>query len=216
MGFFGWRGRNARATSANVADEIELWWQGDGEYGYEIVGTSHYQEALRTICGGLNKNGHNLKRTAYLVHDANNKYDKRAIAVLVEGRLIGHLSKRDAPDYYDYLAKHELFKANIRSPAQIVGGWDRGPEHTGLFGVRLDLTLPLTLEKRDASAEREARTRRVEKALSVTVTFEKDTSIAIAAMLDQGDAVATPEHAVTAIVEDWLVSRGLLARPTRG
>jgi hypothetical protein len=112
---------------------------GPGTYSIEVVGESYYQDALEAICGGRTEDGAHLVVEAVLVHEDSNPYDNQAIRVYIHGYTVGYLSRENARQYRRRLrqARHPGITASCS--ARIVGGWDRGPEDRGYFGVLLDL-----------------------------------------------------------------------------
>src|SRR5690606_12065765 len=72
---------------------------GDGEYGFEVVGESHRQDALSAICGGPCEEGHELYCTATLRPEPTNPHDRNAVAVDIDGRHVAYLSRSDAVDF---------------------------------------------------------------------------------------------------------------------
>lgn len=113
--------------------------QGPGEFGVDAVGESNYQPAISSVVGGRNADGHRAIVTAVLVLEDSNKYDKKAVAVMIEGKLCGYLDRETARSYRKQIAKAGHPKSNLSCQAMIVGGWDRGPEDKGFFGVKIDL-----------------------------------------------------------------------------
>ena len=142
MGILSWL--FGRSTEASVSSSGDLFWNGDGDYEFEVVGESYYQDALSAICGGHCEEGHEVECVAMLVPEPSNQYDRNAVAVHINGRKVAHLSREDAVEYH-----HALRQLSVRSPikcdAIIVGGWDRGSRGKGSFGVKLDLAIPLSL-----------------------------------------------------------------------
>ena len=120
------RGGGAPATPARYANLGG----GDGSFAVEVVGESHYQPALRAAAG---KGEVRHRCNAELVMDDDNRYDKQAVSVWVDGRQVGHLSRSDARAYRK---KVELHGRDIvgKCPAVIVGGGDGRS-----LGVWLDL-----------------------------------------------------------------------------
>ena len=110
-----------------------------GEYNVEVVGESHYQEALSFITGGKTPNGHELEIDALLIHDDGNPYDNQAIAVSISGEIVGHLDKRLARQFRARMKEAGVSGHPAACGALVVGGWDRGNGDGGSFGVRLDL-----------------------------------------------------------------------------
>lgn len=108
---------------------------GDGEYGLDVVGESHYQGDLERLAGGRTRDGVEVETQAELIPEDDNPHDKKAVRVAIGGRTVGHLSRDDA----------RAFRESVGRPATcaalIVGGWDRGKGDRGHFGVRLDADL---------------------------------------------------------------------------
>ena len=113
---------------------------GGPDYNVDVVGESHYQDALAEIAGGYSADGTRIEKTATLVLEARNRYDPEAVAIHIEGKKIGHLSRENARRYRGRL--HELGTPDREAtcPAVIVGGWKRRDGRTGQFGVKLDLS----------------------------------------------------------------------------
>jgi hypothetical protein len=65
----------------------------------DVVGESHYQEALELITGGKTEEAHDLEKWASLIREPDNPYDRNAVAVYIDGRKVGYLSRDDAPQY---------------------------------------------------------------------------------------------------------------------
>ncbi|NBD12355.1 hypothetical protein [Corallococcus silvisoli] len=65
-----------------------------------------------------------------------------AVAVHVEGRLVGYLSREDALLFKGLLDDMAPCGEVATCAALIVGGWDRGSQGTGSFGVQLNLVHP--------------------------------------------------------------------------
>lgn len=137
VSYFVWRiGKGAsRASGSGQVGAIS----GPGDFEIEVVGESHYQQALERICGGRSEDGAEEYVTAILVLEDTNPYDKMAVRVDIEGHTVGHLSRDNARAYRRQLkaAGHPRLTATCN--AVIRGGWDRGGGDRGHFGVRLDL-----------------------------------------------------------------------------
>jgi hypothetical protein len=105
----------------------------------EVVGESHYQEALWRSVGGRTDEPVRHEVYAVLLPDPGNEYDPHAIEVRLDGARVGYLSREDAVVYGPGLAR--LMAANaggvIALHAVIVGG---GPRRDGIgfLGVFLD------------------------------------------------------------------------------
>lgn len=112
---------------------------GPGTFHIPVVGGSHYQEALETICGGRTEFGVRLQTTALLVPDDQNPHDSQAVRVEIDGQTVGFLTRYLAGRYRKALEQAGQPMLVASCDAVIVGGWDRGAHDRGHFGVRLDL-----------------------------------------------------------------------------
>lgn len=125
----GYAGSGASAQSVN-----------SGAFETKVVGESHYQPALDKICGGRCEDGVNQHASATLVLEDDNRYDKNAVRVEISNTTVGYLAREDARLYRKRL-RDKGNKAPRTCRAVIRGGWDRGGDDQGYFGVRLDLDL---------------------------------------------------------------------------
>jgi HIRAN domain len=110
-----------------------------GDETLEVVGESHYQDALWRIVGGVREEHVRHEIHAVLMPEPDNAYDPNAIRVLVDGSVVGYLSREDAAAYRPGLLL--LMKTNpgtlIALNGVIVGGGER-PDGLGRLGVFLD------------------------------------------------------------------------------
>ena len=123
--FFG--NKNGNLTTLNEHEQC---------FDFEIVGESFYQDNLSKIVGGKTFDGHDEQVEAVLYPERNNPYDKNAVAVKIQNRQVGHLSKADASIYRKHFKTKKKYVEAI-----IVGGWDRKNGDEGHFGVKLDFSL---------------------------------------------------------------------------
>src|SRR6266511_3743915 len=65
-----------------------------GSETLEVVGESHYQDSLWEIVGGRCAEPIRYETQAVLCPDPDNDYDSNAIEVRIDGRRVGHLSRR--------------------------------------------------------------------------------------------------------------------------
>lgn len=121
---------------------------GSGDFAQEVVGESFNQDALDAICGGKCEEGHDLECVATLQPEPTNPYDKNAVAVLIRGRKVAHLSRSDALAFHRDMRRLGAAGLPATCAARINGGWSRkrrnGAAHEGHYGVELDLEWPLT------------------------------------------------------------------------
>ncbi len=156
MGLFSWLFGNpqapimvspAPAPSAPTKRATSISLAGSGDFDHEVVGESFYQDDLDAICGGKCEDGHEKECTAILRPEPQNKFDKNAVAVLVQGRKVAHLSRDDAKEFHADMRRLGAAGLDATCKARINGGWSRarkgGRMDEGHYGVELDLEWPL-------------------------------------------------------------------------
>lgn len=116
-----------------------LEWFGPGRFFTEIVGEAFYQQVISDFVGGKTEDGHEAVVDVLLVLEDTNPHDSKAVAVVLGTCVCGYLDRREARKHRSRLVKIGQAEAVIKCKAKIVGGWDRGPDDQGHFGVRLDL-----------------------------------------------------------------------------
>ena len=110
----------------------------------EVVGEMHRQDAIGQVAGGrtdrgpAKADGHH----AALVPEPDNPHDANAIAVYLEGVLVGYLDRDVAPRWRAVMQAVAATGTVLGCPAVITGGWDRGGGDLGSFGVILNLGSP--------------------------------------------------------------------------
>jgi hypothetical protein len=112
---------------------------GPGDFVVEVVGVSNYQDAIERAAGGRSENGCEKVVDAVLILEDSNPHDRNAVQVMIGGCVCGYLSRRNARMYRQQLRDAGYSTITARCRAKIVGGWDRGPNDRGHFGIRLDL-----------------------------------------------------------------------------
>ena len=113
---------------------------GDGQYGFQVHGESHYQSDLAKIAGGITDEGVHHECAALLRLEPANKYDPNAVEVLIDGLRVGYIPAVQAPEMCALFRSVGITEAGCN--AVIQGGWDRGEGDTGEFGVRLNIVRP--------------------------------------------------------------------------
>ena len=138
MSLFSWlfgSDKDKRTNTIRVAN-IE---NAPGTYDVNVVGESHYQEALSAICGGKTEQGYRHMVEAHLVSEDDNPHDSKAVCVWIQNRVVGYLDRETARSFRKQMANIGMSGVAAKCDAIIVGGWDRGAEDSGHFGVKLDL-----------------------------------------------------------------------------
>jgi hypothetical protein len=117
--------------------------EGDGDFETDVVGESHYQDALAEIAGPKTEAGVDLEVKAQLVPEPDNPTDPQAVAVYIEGRKVGHLARDLAAQWVAIQARRGETGQIVEVDANITGGWRQalrgGGTSEGAFGVTLDL-----------------------------------------------------------------------------
>lgn len=110
-----------------------------GDDPLEVVGESHYQDVLWRIVGGRRSEPVRYETEAVLEPEPENPNDPNAIKVLMDGSLVGYLSREDAAVYRPGLIR--LIETSptgcVALEASIVGGGPRS-DGIGFLGVFLD------------------------------------------------------------------------------
>lgn len=111
-----------------------------------VVGESHRQEALEALGGARTVRGvERIEHQATLMPEPDNPVDPAAVAVQIEGRLVGYLSRADARAYRPILDLCKSMGYGVGCHASLTGGWDRGSGERGAIGVVLHLGSPAEL-----------------------------------------------------------------------
>lgn len=113
--------------------------KGPGEFRFDIVGESHYQDALDAVAGPKDEDSKSHPCLAVLILEDDNPYDDKAVSVEIKGRKVGHLDRRAARQYRNEIASKGAAGLTLSVDALVVGGWDRGDGDEGRYGVKLDL-----------------------------------------------------------------------------
>jgi hypothetical protein len=123
-----------RACELNP-DLSAVYLEGDGRYRMPVVGESFCEENFVALCGPRRPGGYERFVDACLVPENDNRHDTKAVRVEITGKKVGYLSRSMARRY-----RQRFGRRTVYCRAKIIGGWDRGGNDTGNFGVRLDLT----------------------------------------------------------------------------
>lgn len=108
-----------------------------GRDSLEVVGESHYQDALWRIAGGRTTERIRKEAQAVLKAESTNPYDPNAIAVWIRGDLVGYLSREDAAAYRPGLLAIEARHGGLIELACVVVGGGIRADGPGFLGVWL-------------------------------------------------------------------------------
>ncbi len=134
MGVFDWL-----SEDSNRRIQVDAVLPGPGDFAICVVGESSYQDAIEAAAGGRSEDSCDKVVDAVLVLEDSNAYDAKAVQVLIGGRPCGYLSREDARAYRRQIKKAGHPRITAKCKALIKGGWDRGLDDCGHFGVFLDL-----------------------------------------------------------------------------
>ncbi len=121
-----------------------------GRHFVDVVGESAYQGSIDRIAGGRTPNGARVRdHTAVLLPEPSNRYDGNAVRVAIANSdssqssvLVGYLSREDAVAYRLLIDRAASVGRLVACAASLTGGWDRGTDDRGSFGVRLHIDSP--------------------------------------------------------------------------
>lgn len=105
-----------------------------------IAGVMHYQANIEKVAGGRSKEDVRIETFAALVREPNNPEDENAVAVHINGHVVGYLPRDDAKDFQPLLQKLEKQKKVAGCSALVLGGQKKGfrrEQHD--FGIRIHL-----------------------------------------------------------------------------
>lgn len=103
MGFWSKLLADTRATSSAAtptAPQLQPWWLA-GRGRVDVVGESHYQDALRAYANGhaTTYGDGGIPLTAALVREPRNPHDRNAVRIDVQRRAVGYLARELAVQY---------------------------------------------------------------------------------------------------------------------
>ena len=80
----------------------------EGDEIVRVAGTSHYQEALRALSARQGDEVVRVEKVALLVPEPDNPHDPNAIAVTIDGQLVGYLSRDENKRWLDVVSGTEV------------------------------------------------------------------------------------------------------------
>lgn len=113
-----------------------------GVGGIDVVGESHYRDAIDRVVRGPHRGGVRATFWAHLVPETNNRYDANAVAVRINGVHVGYLSKADAKRYRQVLEDVTASGRQAVVRCDVRHGWDRGGRDRGDYSLRVYMDSP--------------------------------------------------------------------------
>jgi hypothetical protein len=111
--------------------EIDI--EGPGTFGVDVVGVAQYQDVLEAAAA----EGPTVRATLLL--EDSNPHDDQAVAIHINDRRAGYLSRANARLYRADLAAAGDPRLIVRCKAKIVGGFETARGERAHYGLKLDL-----------------------------------------------------------------------------
>ena len=102
-----------------------------------VVGESHYRNAIEAVTGGPRPEGIRMIMWATLIAEHDNPYDPKAVGVRIGGQKVGHLPREDAAAFWPLLDRIQTAGRVGTCRADIYGGWNHSPADQGDYRVTL-------------------------------------------------------------------------------
>lgn len=130
------RSRGPRKPPAPLVNNI---WPGKHGYVCEVVGESHYQDALTEVVGAPPTRWNEVMVTASLVCETNNRHDPMAVAVCVNGRQVGYLRAEYARAFHERLKRRRIAGQTTHCGALVRGGGIASDGSQRMYGIMLNI-----------------------------------------------------------------------------
>ena len=114
-------------------------WPALGNFEFEVVGESNYQKAIAAAAGSHGTQSADVQCLATLEPEDDNPYDPKAVAIRIQGTLVGYLSREDARSFRRRLGQKRISGQVTTCDALIVGGGTRKNGEKLHYGVKLDI-----------------------------------------------------------------------------
>jgi hypothetical protein len=102
-----------------------------------VVGESHYRDAIEAVIDGPKVEGIRMITWATLVAEHDNPYDAHAVGVFIDGRKVGHLAREDAGAFWPLVERLQAAGRVAYCRADIYGGWNTSSTDRGDYRVTL-------------------------------------------------------------------------------
>jgi hypothetical protein len=133
------RDETAQRRHDATAPAAAFRWPALGEFDFEVVGESHYQQALRRLAQPHDEHGADKQCVAELIPERDNPHDPQAVRVAIDGNTVGYLSRDDARSFRRRLSSRKRGGQVTACDAVIRGGGVRDDGERLFYGVWLDI-----------------------------------------------------------------------------
>ncbi len=99
-----------------------LRWSDGGRFMVEVMTESRYQPTLQALAGAHGDTAAAAPYVATLMPDDRNAYENEAVAVFIEGRMVGYLPQKSSIKFRELLRKKEAAGQLSTTDAQVRGG----------------------------------------------------------------------------------------------
>lgn len=99
-----------------------LHWSDGGRFMVEVMTESRYQPTLKALAGDHGDGAAAAPYMATLMPDDRNAYENEAVAVFIDGRMVGYLPQKAAIKFRELLRKKEAAGQLSTTDAQVRGG----------------------------------------------------------------------------------------------
>jgi hypothetical protein len=99
-----------------------LHWSDGGRFMVEVMTESRYQATLHALAGEHGEQAAAAPYVATLMPDDHNAYENEAVAVFIEGRMVGYLPQKASLKFRELLRKKEATGQLSTADAQVRGG----------------------------------------------------------------------------------------------
>jgi hypothetical protein len=102
-----------------------------------VVGESHYRDAIEAVTDGPKVDGVRMITWATLIAEHDNPHDAHAVGVFIDGRKVGHLAREDAGAFWPLVERLRAAGRIAYCRADIYGGWNTSSTDRGDYRVTL-------------------------------------------------------------------------------
>lgn len=127
-----------KAVAPPAVPATNLVWPKSGAYACDVVGESHYQDALWRALK-VHERHPDTPLLAVLTPEHNNPHDRNAVSVRIASQLVGHLPREIAPEYRRLLLGEGKGLVPVHAYARITGGFRLNDGSTAYLGLQLDI-----------------------------------------------------------------------------